>query len=397
MSRRFQTPQAFGCSLSAVAVAITVALMVFALVAAVAAMAAPDVYSGVRQHAIGLAGSFGSQGVVAGLLRPVLKEAATSTSRWTGVAVTTDGRVFVNFPRWSDDARLAVAEVMPDGSLAAFPDASWNYRPADPKARLGPPDRRFVCVQSVVADDRGGLWVLDPANPMFRGTMSGQAKLVRFDPATGEVVRTYKFDSEIAPAASYLNDVRIDLDRGYAYITDSGLGALVALDLESGVARRLLQDQPATKAEPGVGVTVEGRPFDMPVHCDGIALDPDGDIVYFQALTGRTLWCIPGAVLRDAGLSADDLVLELAIVGEGAASDGLLWYRGKVLLTAIEDNAIIAVSPRGTAHTVISDPRLKWPDSLALGTDGAIWITTSQIHLGDDPAQPFRLLKLEFE
>jgi len=397
MSRRFQTPQAFGCSLSAVAVAITVALMVFAVCAAVAAIAAPDVYSGVRRHAIGLVGSRSGQGPVAGPLRPMLKEAATSTSRWTGVAVTTDGRVFVNFPRWSEDARLAVVEVMPDGSLAAFPDASWNYRPADPKARLGPSDRRFVCVQSVVGDDRGGLWVLDPASPMSSGTMAGAAKLVRFDPATGEAVRIYKFDAQIAPQQSYLNDVRIDLDRGYVYITDSGLGALVALDLESGVARRLLQDQPATKAETGVNVMVEGRPFAMPVHCDGIALDRDGDIVYFQALTGRTLWCIPGAALRDAGLSADDLVQELAMVGEGAVSDGLLWHRGKVLLTAIEANAIMAVSPRGTAHTVISDPRLKWPDSLALGPDGAIWITTSQIHLGDDPAQPYRLLKLEFE
>ena len=89
--------------------------------------------------------------------------------------------------------------------------------------------------------------------------------------------------------------------------------------------------------------------------------------------------------------------MELAMVGEGAVSDGLLWHRGKVLLTALEHNAIMAISPQGRAHTVISDPRLKWPDSLALGPDGVIWITTSQIHLGPSPEQPFRLLRLELK
>ena len=44
----------------------------------------------------------------------------------TGVAVTEDGRRFVNFPRWTDDAPISVAEVMPDGTLQPYPDAKWN-------------------------------------------------------------------------------------------------------------------------------------------------------------------------------------------------------------------------------------------------------------------------------
>ena len=35
----------------------------------------------------------------------------------TGVAVTDDGRRFVNFPRWTDDAPISVAEVLPDGAI----------------------------------------------------------------------------------------------------------------------------------------------------------------------------------------------------------------------------------------------------------------------------------------
>src|SRR5688572_3570267 len=44
----------------------------------------------------------------------------------TGVAVSQDGRVFVNFPRWTEDSPVSVAEVMKDGSTRPYPDERWN-------------------------------------------------------------------------------------------------------------------------------------------------------------------------------------------------------------------------------------------------------------------------------
>ena len=44
----------------------------------------------------------------------------------TDVSVTSDGRTFVNFPRWTDDAPISVAEVLPGGKLRPYPDARWN-------------------------------------------------------------------------------------------------------------------------------------------------------------------------------------------------------------------------------------------------------------------------------
>ena len=40
----------------------------------------------------------------------------------TGVAVVEDGRRFVNFPRWTDDAPISVALVGEDGSVTPYPD-----------------------------------------------------------------------------------------------------------------------------------------------------------------------------------------------------------------------------------------------------------------------------------
>lgn len=46
----------------------------------------------------------------------------------------------------------------------------------------------------------------------------------------------------------------------------------------------------------------DGRGVEFAV--DGIALSPDGQYLYYQALTGRTLYRIATAALRDSTLSA---------------------------------------------------------------------------------------------
>jgi len=55
-------------------------------------------------------------------------------------------------------------EVGHDGTLKPYPDEEWNsWRNAQATTRTA--RDHFVCVQSVVADNRGNLWVLDPASP----------------------------------------------------------------------------------------------------------------------------------------------------------------------------------------------------------------------------------------
>ena len=78
----------------------------------------------------------------------------------TGVGVSLkSGRIFVNFPYWSDDHPMSVAEIV-NGQPHAFPDDEWN--------KPGAPESHFVCVQSVVVDDQDNLWILDPAAPKMQ-------------------------------------------------------------------------------------------------------------------------------------------------------------------------------------------------------------------------------------
>jgi hypothetical protein len=89
-----------------------------------------------------------------------------------------------------------------------------------------------------------------------------------------------------AGPASYLNDVLIGPDGAFAYFTDSGSpGGLVALDLGSGKAWRVLSDDPSTQAEKEVVVETDGKPLRRP---DGREPQFNGSMSAFRnASVGR--------------------------------------------------------------------------------------------------------------
>ncbi len=308
--------------------------------------------------------------------------AAFPNQQVTGVTVSRRGRLFVNFPFWSDTHTTSVAEVLPDGTVKPYPDIAWN-------SKTGPTEKRWICVQSVVVDDRDALWVLDPANPKIETVTTGGPKLVKFDLNTNRSVQTIFFDESIAPLRSYLNDVRIDNETGHAFITESGMGALIVVDLKTGKSRRLLANDVSTKAVEGEQIVVDGMKIVDPatgkapqIHADGIALDKAGGWLYFHPLTGTTLFRVKTADLCNEALSHEQLAAKVESVGKTPKPDGMLEAPdGTVFLTAFEQDAIVRFDPRTKKiETIISDKLLQWPDTLAWGPDGALYVTTSQIH-----------------
>lgn len=329
---------------------------------------------------------------------------ATSPRQIAPVAVSRTGRLFISVPRWVDEPAPSVAEVAADGSLVAYPNEAlnaWDMAPGE-SAR-----DHFVSIQSVVVDEEDALWILDPASPYFRAVVPGGAKLVRVDLATNEVTRVYHFDDEAAPEKSYMNDVRFA--HGHAFISDSGLGAIMVVDLDTGKVRRLLEDHASTKVEQGVEPMIGGRPWTFAngkspqVHVDGIAIDPQREHVYYKPLVGRTLYRVPIAALLDESLSPDAVGERVERVAETGVTDGLEFdAQGNLYLTSLEGNAITVLRPDGRIELVARSTDFQWPDTIAMSPDGDLLFSNAQFHLlpdfngGEDKrTQPYKIFRLK--
>ena len=333
---------------------------------------------------------------------PILEEVASSPDQWTGVTLADDGTIFVNFPRWSRNHPRSVAAIRPtDSTQVLYPNEEWNTW-----SEGIDPSTHFVCVQSVFVDDENFLWVLDPANPQYdgeyQGVVEGGAKLVKFDLTTDEPVQTVVFREPTIKPNSYLNDVRIDTQRQYAYITDSNDGALVVVNLATGEARRVLDDHYSVMPE--LPLVIDGEVLKnaqgevQQVASDGIALTGDGDYLYYHALTAYSLYRVPTAALRDPSLSAEALGQEVELEARTGATDGMFLTPDSLLYHSnMERYAITAYNiVTGDFGTVVQDERLKWPDTFYLGPDGYLYVTTSKIHI-PNPEEPYKLFRIAVE
>lgn len=319
---------------------------------------------------------------------PPLHEVARFRTPATGVAVSPDGRAFVSLPRMIFKPRHAVVEILPSGEQRPYPNEAWNRwdgsKAAAPEA--------FVCAQSVHIDDGGRtLWVLDPAKGGVLGTVvRGGPKLVAIDLASDRVVRTIRFDEKAAPRNSYLNDVRVDASRQVAYLTESGIGALLVTDLATGRTRRLLEGHASTRAEREYVPVIGGkrwtilRGIRVRGHADGVELDRRGGWLYYHALTGGTLYRVRVEALDDATLDGAKLAAAVEPLGQTGAADGLrMDSAGRLYITAIEQDAVLSYQPDGTLQTVVQDSRLRWPDSLDIHEAPGgrqLYVTASRIH-----------------
>ena len=85
-------------------------------------------------------------------------------------------------------------------------------------------------------------------------------------------------------------------------------------------------------------------------------------------------------------------------VTESGASDAIEFDNaGNLYFTSIELNAIRKYTPQGKLEVVVQDDMLKWPDSFSITADGTIYLTTSQLHLGNNPPDPYKIFKMNFK
>ncbi len=306
--------------------------------------------------------------------------------RPTAVAVSQEGRIFTNLPysSYSSDTHSnSILEILPDGTQIAFPDASWNEKPIN-FSKVG---HQFINVQSLTIDAKNDLWILDTGSPQRKGVIEGGARLIQIDLVTNKVQKTVSIDNTILSEKSYLNDLRVDKNQSFVYITDSVDGGVIVVNLVSGKQRRVLQHTNLQNVVGQKAIVIEGIILDKAsdfLATDGIAYDPINEVVYYQyrPFSGSTaLMKIDAKYLNDFTLSSEQIRDRTTVVGNTVITDGIKFKDGSLYLTDLERNAISKYDlETNRLTTVISNSEISWPDSIDFDAEGRVYFSTAQFH-----------------
>jgi sugar lactone lactonase YvrE len=286
------------------------------------------------------------------------------------VAVSAAGQVFFTVHPEARPRGNKLLEYV-DGASVPFPDgASQNL---------------FDTVLGVAIDRYNRLWTIDHGNHGMR-----TARLLAFDLETRQLVHDQKFDPQIAPRGSFLQDLQVSADGRTVVIADASFWrkqpAIIVYDIESATARRILEAHPSVSAENFLiknndrVMSFGGGVVSLRGGVDGIALDDEW--LYFAALSGSSLYRVRLTDIADPSIPDSQIAARVERVAEKPLSDGLsIDLEGSVYITDVEHNAIFRVDENGELRTLISSRQVRWPDALSFGPEG--WLYVADSALGD--------------
>jgi Major royal jelly protein len=306
-----------------------------------------------------------------------------------GIKLNSTSSIFISVPRWKPDYAPSTLNVVVNCTddvllLQPFPTADEND--VTTPASLNDP-KRLKSVLGFEIDLYDNVWALDQGR-MNDTVVPGSMKLNKYF-SNGTLADSYDLSRIVDnEATSFLNDLVIDYNGGFVYITDSGIPTgdsklgpnpgLIVINTTSKNITKVLYNDTSVLSDPSLWVTINGQHVvkDAPMQtgADAIGLSCDKKTLYYTALTSRNLYAISTQVLQQNPPNISNYVIELGY--KYTASDGIMCSQnGRLYLTGLELNSIL-LQPDITAtpenfqfneftHLIHNSTSLVWPDTLA--------------------------------
>ncbi|KUJ60390.1 cupin [Flavobacteriaceae bacterium CRH] len=299
---------------------------------------------------------------------PELEVVAELPFRPGNVAVSKKGRVF-STAHPLGDPKIQLFEVTADKNYTAYPSAAFQKNGGRPDASM------LDTPLGVVFDKNDNLWVID------MGQQLGRTRLWCFDIEKNKVLKKIELDVKVAPTGSFIQDLAIDEKNGWAYLADIANPGIIAVNLNTGVARRFgdakaLQSEDIDMVIEGKVIQFMGRPARVAIN--PITLSDDRETLYFGAMNGTTWYQLPAKLFRN---HSSDFQITSSIskasdkpISDGAATDS----QGTHYFTDLASHGVSKTTKEGKAVSIITDSRLNWPDNLSLGGN-YIYVSVNQL------------------
>jgi hypothetical protein len=295
-------------------------------------------------------------------------------------------------------------------------DRQGNWLPFPTEAMNTPGSGDPILLDSVLGiacDSRGIIWMLD------NGRRSGTAaKLVAWDTKRDEHFKSIVIDALALTPNSFLTNIALDPVGRYIYIADPADGfssAIIVVDIQTGLTRRVLERDRSVQMDPGVELKIDGMPIEVR-RPDGviatpltgvnpIAVDRKGEWLYYGPRNGASLFKIKTQLLTDPAILPHVLSSQVTGVSPKPICDSMtIDSKGRIYFGDISRGSIDYVAPEENylnLRLLLEDPRIMWPGGLSIGPDGLLHFFSSQLHRTsffnsgkDVTAPPFSLFKI---
>ncbi len=289
----------------------------------------------------------------------------------------------------------------------------WTPFPNEAMNTPGSGDPNLLdSVIGIACDPRGIVWILD------NGWRSGSdSKLIAWDTKRNEHHKTLIIGSGALAPNSFLTNLVLDPTGPHIYITDPSDGitsALIVVNTETGLTRRVLQGDRSVQKDPDLDLIVGGQVVTVR-RPDGaiatpssgvspIAIDRKGEWLYYGPRNGTSLYKIKTELLARSDIAPHVLSTQVVGVAPKPICDSMVIDgAGRIYYGDIGNGLIDYVSPDDNYLNLfqsVTDGRITWPGGLVIGPDGQLHFFCSQLHRTpffnsgkDVTAPPFSIFK----
>ncbi len=292
------------------------------------------------------------------------------------VAVSKEGRIFCTYHA-EGKPDIKVWELV-NGQPVPFPNEQWQ------SSKNG--DVFLDAIFNIRIDAKNRLWTLDHGQNGFK-----TPRLLCFDIDSRKLITQIDIPADICGKGSYIQDMQIDTLCKKIYIADlSAFGktpALVIVDIDTKHCRRVLEKHFSVMPERKYKVVNKGREmkpagplFFFHPGFDPIALDRKNEYLYYGPMSGSWIYRIKISEVNNTGLSASELESKVEKYAKRGQCDGITMdNNNNIYLTDIENGSIAVIDNNKKYYTLVSHPKMRWPDGLCFGADGYVYVSDSDI------------------